>query len=116
MNPETSPEAMMDALRNEIPEVVEALEGLHDVVMEDGALPAKTKSLILVGISAAIRCEPCIRKHVRGASELGATRSEIIEAAGTAILLLSDYIDPLLTDREGGEVRLDRCWVLRLGR
>ena len=87
MNQEANPEAMMDALRSEIPEVVEALEGLHDVVMEDGALPAKTKSLILVGIAAAIRCEPCIRKHVKGASELGATRSEIIEAAGTAILM-----------------------------
>ena len=28
---------------------------------------------------------------------------------------LADFIDPLLTDREGGEVRLDRCWVLRVG-
>jgi AhpD family alkylhydroperoxidase len=78
---------MMEALHEELPEVVEALEGLHDAVVKDGALTAKTKSLILVGIAAAIRCEPCIRRHVRGASELGATKSEIVEAAGTAILM-----------------------------
>ena len=87
MNQESSPEALMEALHEELPGVTEALEGLHGAVMEDGALPAKTKSLILVGISTAIRCEPCIRRHVKAASELGATRPEIIEAAGTAILM-----------------------------
>ena len=87
MNMESSPEALMEALHSELPEVTEALEGLHAAVLKDGALTAKTKSLILVGIAAAIRCEPCIRRHVKGAAELGATRPEILEAAGTAILM-----------------------------
>ncbi|NPV60896.1 MAG: carboxymuconolactone decarboxylase family protein [Actinobacteria bacterium] len=77
----------MQKLREEIPGVVGALEGLHGAVLEDGALSARTKSLILVGISTAIRCEPCIRRHVRTACELGATRSEIAEAAGAGVLM-----------------------------
>ena len=87
MGPEAGPEAIMEALRAEIPGVVEALEELHGAVVEEGALSAKTKVLIQVGIATALRCEPCIRKHIRGASELGATRPEIIEAASTAILM-----------------------------
>lgn len=54
----------------------------HTAVLREEVLSVKVKRLILLGASAAIRCEPCIRVHARGALEAGATREEILEAAG----------------------------------
>ena len=74
-------------LAGQIPGVMSAFAGLHDQVVKDGALSAKTKELIMVGISVAVRCEHCISKHVFEAVRLGATREEVLEAISTAILM-----------------------------
>jgi len=66
---------------------MKAFQGLHEAVTKEGSLSAKTKSLIVIGISAAIRCEPCLRRHVRTAMDLGATSEEILEACSVAILM-----------------------------
>jgi AhpD family alkylhydroperoxidase len=71
----------------QLPGVMNALAGLNSEVVRDGALSARTKELIMVGISVALRCENCIAKHVSEALRLGATREEILEAVGTAILM-----------------------------
>lgn len=75
------------ALGEEIPDVTRALTELHDQVTREGALDAKTKELILVAISVAIRCEYCLWNHVPMAAKLGASRREILEATGAAILM-----------------------------
>jgi AhpD family alkylhydroperoxidase len=77
----------MEALEAELPNVMKAFRELRDAVAGDGALPARTKKLIMIGIAVAIRCEPCIRMHVAGAKEMGISREEILEAAGVAVLL-----------------------------
>jgi AhpD family alkylhydroperoxidase len=77
----------MDALEAELPRAVEAFRRFHEEVSADGALPAATKKLIMIGISVAIRCEPCIRAHVASAKEMGISREEILEAASVGILL-----------------------------
>ncbi|MDY0246768.1 MAG: carboxymuconolactone decarboxylase family protein, partial [Methanosarcina mazei] len=64
-----------------------ALMGLHSEVVKDGALSAKTKELMMVGIAVAIRCEYCLWKHVPEAVKMGATREEILEAVSTAIMM-----------------------------
>jgi len=61
--------------------------GLHSEVVKDGALSAKTKELMMVGIAVAIRCEYCLWKHVPEAVKMGATREEILEAVSTAIMM-----------------------------
>ncbi|MDI6874979.1 carboxymuconolactone decarboxylase family protein [Candidatus Solincola sp.] len=78
---------IMQRLGEELPRVMESFSGLHDSVLSEGALSVKVKRLILVGASVAVRCEPCIRVHVRGALEAGASREEILEAAGAGILM-----------------------------
>ncbi|SMC28027.1 alkylhydroperoxidase AhpD family core domain-containing protein [Desulfacinum hydrothermale DSM 13146] len=80
-------EAALERLRNHAPRLMESFFQLHDALMEDGVLDAKTKRLIQVGIATALRCEPCIRRSVSGAVELGVTRDEILEAAGVAVLM-----------------------------
>lgn len=74
-------------LAGQIPGVMSAFAGLHDQVVKDGALSAKTKELIMVGISIAIRCEHCISKHISEAVRLGATREEILETISAAIIM-----------------------------
>ena len=75
------------AMAEEIPGVMKALMGLHSEVVKDGALSAKTKELMMVGIAVAIRCEYCLWKHVHEAEKIGATREEILEAVSTAIMM-----------------------------
>lgn len=77
----------MERLGAEMPGVAEALAGLHGAVLREGALSVKTKRLIMLGASVAVRCEPCIRAHVQGALEAGASREEMLEAASAGILM-----------------------------
>lgn len=80
-------EERMKMMAGQLPGVMSAFAGLHNEVVKDGALSARTKELIMVGISVAIRCEHCISKHVSEAVRLGASREEILEAVSTAILM-----------------------------
>lgn len=42
----------MGAMAGELPGVMNALMGLHSEVVKDGALSARTKELMMVGISS----------------------------------------------------------------
>ncbi len=77
----------LGSMAAQLPGVMAALAELNSEVVKDGALSARTKELIMVGISVALRCENCISKHVSEAVRLGATREEIMEAVSTAILM-----------------------------
>lgn len=70
-----------------MPDVAKALKQLHDEATKDGALDTKTKELILVAIAVALKCEYCLWNHVPMAAKLGASRQEILEATGAAILM-----------------------------
>jgi len=45
------------------------------------------KELISLGISITIRCEGCIACHVQAALQAGATKEEIIETIGVAVVM-----------------------------
>ena len=51
------------------------------------ALDAKTKELIALAISVAVRCDDCIAFHTKAAVEQGATREEVLETLGMAIYM-----------------------------
>ena len=69
------------------PAPMKAFWGLHKVVTAQGALDTKTKELIALAISVAARCDDCIAHHVYDALEAGASREEISDALGVAILM-----------------------------
>ncbi|MDP9465324.1 MAG: carboxymuconolactone decarboxylase family protein [Actinomycetota bacterium] len=75
------------ALRETIPEVYKGYAALSTAAMAPGALDAKTKELIALGISVTLRCDGCIASHARGAARAGASREEVAEALGVAMLL-----------------------------
>ena len=48
---------------------------------------SKTKELIALGISVAIRCDDCIGFHVKAALKQGASREELTETLGMAVYM-----------------------------
>lgn len=74
-------------LRKDIPEQMAGFAALHKAAFADGALTKKTKELMAVAIAVAARCDGCIAFHVYGAIKAGASREEITETIGVAMLM-----------------------------
>jgi 4-carboxymuconolactone decarboxylase len=70
------------------PEYFEKLKGLYvdGTFARDGALPRKTKELIMVGITCALRAARGVRLHSERALALGATPREVLEAMEVAAI------------------------------
>jgi AhpD family alkylhydroperoxidase len=74
-------------LRGGAPEVMKAFSAIAQAALTQGALDLKTKELIAIGISVAVRCDDCIAFHVKAAVDRGATREEVLETLGMAIYM-----------------------------
>ena len=74
-------------LRSSIPQVYKGFAELHGAALGDGALSAATKELIALAIAVAERCDGCIASHASGAARRGATREQVAEAIGVAVLM-----------------------------
>ncbi len=70
-----------------IPETMRGFGALADNAKAAGVLDAKTKELIALAIAIATRCDGCIAFHARGAVRTGASRQEVMEMIGVAILM-----------------------------
>ena len=64
-----------------------AFARLHSSAVAEGTLTTKTKDLISLGIAVCVRCNGCISYHVHDALRAGASRGEILETLGVAILM-----------------------------
>ena len=69
------------------PELMKAFWGFHKTAVAAGALDTKTKELIALAISVVARCDDCIAHHTYDALKAGASREEIVDALGVAILM-----------------------------
>ncbi|MDZ7797966.1 MAG: carboxymuconolactone decarboxylase family protein [Candidatus Marinimicrobia bacterium] len=74
-------------MQKESPEVGSSFMDLHKAGTTGGTLGAKYKELIAVALSVASHCEGCISVHMKSALDAGASREEIIDAIGVAILM-----------------------------
>jgi AhpD family alkylhydroperoxidase len=77
----------LKTLRGGAPAVMKAFSAIAQAALEPKALDAKTKELLALGISVAVRCDDCVAFHVKGALEQGATRDEVLETLGMAIYM-----------------------------
>lgn len=70
------------------PEYFEKLKGLYvdGTFGREGALPRKTKELIMVGIACALRVQRGLRIHSERALTLGASPREVLEAMEVAAI------------------------------
>jgi AhpD family alkylhydroperoxidase len=78
---------LMGRLGTETPGVMNGFAALHSASTADGALPTKTKELIALAIGIAVHCDGCIAYHVHDALHAGATRAEVIETIGVAVMM-----------------------------
>jgi AhpD family alkylhydroperoxidase len=87
--PETTMErtAQLRNLRSVAPEVMKAFANIAQSALAPRALDRKTKELIAVAISVAIKCDDCIGFHVKAALDQGASQQEVIEALSMAIYM-----------------------------
>ncbi len=53
----------------------------------DGALSSKLKELIAFAIAITVRCDGCIAHHAQAVFKAGATRQEVADMIGVAILM-----------------------------
>lgn len=60
---------------------------LHEESMKPGALDAKQKEFIALGIAIADRCDGCIAFHAHEALAAGATQQELNECIEVAIVM-----------------------------
>jgi AhpD family alkylhydroperoxidase len=74
-------------LRGGAPEPMKAFSAIAQASLKAGALDTRTKELIALGISVAVRCDPCVAFHSEAAYRQGATREEVMETIATAIYM-----------------------------
>ncbi len=78
---------VLGQLRGGIPDVMKGFSAMAKAAGTSGALDAKTKELVAMGIAIAARCDGCIAFHTKTALELGTTREELMEVAGMAVYM-----------------------------
>jgi len=69
------------------PDVMQGFGALHKGAVQPGVLSSSTKELIALAIGICSQCDGCIAFHVHDALQAGATRPEIEEAIGVAVLM-----------------------------
>lgn len=74
-------------LGRQLPGPMKAFGGLHHTAMTDGALSAATKELIALSVSIVEGCSGCIAYHANRAAAAGATRDQLLDAIGVAVVM-----------------------------
>lgn len=77
----------LGTLSDEHAGIAEGFKKLHSSSTTDGALSSKHKELMALGIGISVRCEGCIAFHTAAALKAGATKEEIVETVGVAVLM-----------------------------
>lgn len=83
--------ATMNATKAMNPDIGKAFGAFFQGLMKDssseGGLDVKQKELIALGIGVTSRCDACIYSHVEKCLKAGASRKEIMDAAGVAVMM-----------------------------
>lgn len=74
-------------LSREAPGPMSGFARLHTSSVTDGELAPRVKELMALAIAIAIHCEDCIVYHVHDAVAAGASRKEIAETIGVAVMM-----------------------------
>ena len=80
-------EERLGKLGRELPGPMGGFARLHRKALNDGALLGKVKELMALAISIVVHCDGCIAYHTHDAVKAGATRAELLETIGVAVLM-----------------------------
>lgn len=79
--------ARVNAMKEQTPDIARGFGAMFQKLMGESALSVREKELIALSIGVSIRCEPCIYAHVEKAINAGATREQVLEAAGVVVMM-----------------------------
>ena len=79
--------AQFKKMRELVPESFRAFLDFDKQAFKDGAIPAKTKELIALGIAQITQCPWCIQAHTKKAATAGASDAEIAETTFVAMAM-----------------------------
>lgn len=77
----------LEKMKSQTNATISGFAGLFNKTMAEGVLTIKQKELVAMGIALTKQCEPCIKLHAQKWLDAGATREEILEAAGVAVMM-----------------------------
>lgn len=80
-------ESRLTQLGRELPGPMSGFARLHKKAVEDGVLEGKIKEMMALAISIVLGCDGCIAYHTHDAVAAGATRQELLEAVGVAVMM-----------------------------
>lgn len=80
-------EERLAQLGQELPSPMSGFARLHKKTVEDGALNASVKEMMALAISIVVGFEGCIAYHMHDAVAAGATRQELLETIGVALMM-----------------------------
>jgi len=66
-------------------EALAAFKDFMKAANQPGLIDAKNKKLMAIVLSIAMRCEPCLKVHLKAAQAMKISRAEIDEAASLAV-------------------------------
>ncbi|KAF0183318.1 MAG: carboxymuconolactone decarboxylase family protein [Hyphomonadaceae bacterium] len=78
---------LVAALRTAQPDVMKGFSQMAQAALKTNALDTKTKELVALAISVAVRCDACITFHAKAAVKAGASDAEIAECMGLAVYM-----------------------------
>ena len=79
--------ADMDKVKAQAPEAMQVVREMYQKLMKDGALTAREKELVALGMAIALRCHPCIYAHVKRSLGMGITKEQVLEVAQVAVVM-----------------------------
>jgi AhpD family alkylhydroperoxidase len=74
-------------LSTELPGPMAGFARLHHDALADGALSRVTKELMALAIGICTPCDGCVTFHVHDALLAGATREQVLETIGVAVMM-----------------------------
>ena len=80
-------EERLAQLGRELPGPMSGFGRLHKQAVQEAALSAKVKELMALSIGITLRCDGCVAYHVHDAIAAGASRQELLEAIGVAVMM-----------------------------
>lgn len=67
--------------------VMKSFHAMHQAATAPGALDSSVKELLALAIAISTQCDGCIAWHVTNAVKSGATREQVLEAIGVAVMM-----------------------------
>ncbi|GLB52068.1 alkyl hydroperoxide reductase AhpD [Neptunitalea chrysea] len=87
---------MNDRILNDNNKIIKRIFNLDTNAFAAGALDVKTKELLGLVASTVLRCDDCVKYHLKSCKESGLTSEEVIEALSIATLVGGTIVIPHL--------------------